>query len=144
MKVGFYQFDVKTLDKAFNLEKVAQKLDNVRFDLVVLPELFTSGYLLEPGIDLKPIAEKIPNGPTTEFMEALSEKNNAYLVGSIIEFDKGLYFNTAIITGPNGYIGKQRKIHITNFEKNLFYPGNSIEVFDTGSFKMGVMICFDI
>ena len=49
-----------------------------------------------------------------------------------------------MITGPNGYIGKYRKIHLFDTEKNCFDPGNlPLKVFDIAEAKVGVMICFD-
>ena len=49
-----------------------------------------------------------------------------------------------MVIGPNGYLGKYRKIHLFGTEKNCFDPGNSpLKVFDIGSARVGVMICFD-
>ena len=49
-----------------------------------------------------------------------------------------------MVIGPNGYLGKYRKIHLFGTEKNCFDPGNlPLKVFDIGSARVGVMICFD-
>ena len=44
MQVGFYQFDPKFGETANNLEMVTAKLEQADADLIVLPELFASGY----------------------------------------------------------------------------------------------------
>ena len=49
-----------------------------------------------------------------------------------------------MIIGPNGYLGKYRKIHLFDTEKNCFDKGDlPLKVFNIGSARVGVMICFD-
>jgi Predicted amidohydrolase len=49
-----------------------------------------------------------------------------------------------VIIGPNGYLGKYRKIHLFDTEKNCFEKGDlPLKVFNIGSARVGVMICFD-
>ena len=49
-----------------------------------------------------------------------------------------------MIIGPNGYLGKYRKIHLFGTEKNFFNQGDlPLKIFDIGSARVGIMICFD-
>ncbi|MEE8260694.1 MAG: nitrilase-related carbon-nitrogen hydrolase, partial [Nitrospinaceae bacterium] len=51
---------------------------------------------------------------------------------------------SAVIVGPQGFIGKFRKAHIFDSENNFFQPGDlPFTVFDAGFAKIGIMICFD-
>ena len=54
-------------------------------------------------------------------------------------------FNTAVLIGPQGFIGKYRKAHLWNLEKLWFTPGNTgFPVFDTPIGRIGMLICWDI
>lgn len=143
MKVGFYQFDIKFSQKEYNLNKVKNNLENRDFELMVLPELFTTGYLFSSKEELISLAENIPNGKTTKDLIKLAKKKNGYIVGGIAELDGEKVFNSAVVVGPQGYLGKHRKIHLTNFEKKLFNRGNDVFTFDINGVKIGVVVCFD-
>lgn len=143
MKVGFYQFDVKFGEKEMNIKKVSENLLKTDFDLIVLPELFNSGYLFTSKELLKEMAEEVPDGKTTEALIEVAEKMNGYIVAGIIEIDNGKIYNTAVVVGPEGFIGKHRKVHLSKYELNFFSRGKSFEVFEIGVAKIGIVTCFD-
>ena len=61
---------------------------------------------------------------------------------------KATIFNTAVIVGPKGFIGKYRKMYLTTHslfeEKRYFRPGYQADVFNTEFGKIGLSICYDI
>ena len=65
MRVGFYQFDPQFGDVAANLDAVTAKLEQADADLIVLPELFASGYQFVSQEEVLALAEPVPDGPTT-------------------------------------------------------------------------------
>ena len=72
-----------------------------------------------------------------------NEKKTSIIAG-IAEQDENRSYNSAVVIGPNGYLGKYRKIHLFGTEKNCFNQGNlPLKIFDIGSARVGVMICFD-
>jgi beta-ureidopropionase len=96
--------------------------------------------------------EHIPDGPTTERMQALAKETGMVLVVPMYEEDEkaqGIYYNTAAVIDADGsYLGKYRKTHIPQvkgfWEKFYFRPGNmGYPVFDTAVGKVGVYICYD-
>lgn len=130
-----------------NLEK-AEKLviEAVRSEakLIVLPELFSTGYRLdELYFDY---AEKIPDGSTVKRIETISKENHVYIIGAIVERSEitGLIHDTAFICGPSGFIGKYRKTHLWDKEKLYFTPGTNLNnVFNIGICRIGIMICYE-
>jgi predicted amidohydrolase len=65
-------------------------------------------------------------------------------VFGLAEKDGNELYNSAVLIGPEGYIGKYRKIHLFAEEKEFFQPGNmGLKVFDIGLARIGIMICFD-
>ncbi|TYR80509.1 hypothetical protein FZC66_09025 [Priestia megaterium] len=143
MKVATYQFDIRFGDKEFNLKKIDHSLENVNADLIVLPEFFTTGILFSGKEQILKQAELIPGDYTCNKLIEIASKHRCHLIGSIIEIDNGSLYNTAVVIGPDGYIGKQRKIHLPNYEKQFFAHGDELNVFNIKDTKVGVITCFD-
>lgn len=143
MKVGVYQFDIKIREVEKNITKVEEVLNGINSDLVVLPELFTTGYLFSNKEDLMKYSENIPNGNTIKRLEKIAKTKDMFIVGGLSEKEDNKIYNTAVLVGPEGYIGKYRKIHLTKFEKNLFDEGNEVKIFEVNDTKIGIAICYD-
>lgn len=119
--------------------------------ILCMQEIFTGPYFC-PSQDKKwyGLAEKIPDGPTTNLMQELAKKHKMVIIAPIYEEAMtGVYYNTAAVIDADGkYLGKYRKIHIPQvagfWEKFFFKPGNlGYPVFDTAYGKVGVYICYD-
>ncbi|MDZ7330633.1 MAG: acyltransferase [candidate division KSB1 bacterium] len=144
MKVGFIQFHVQFGDKQSNLNAVDRLMRQSRADLWVLPELFNTGYIFTSRGELENLAEPIPEGDTVQFLIGLAREQNTHIVAGIAEKHDDLFYNSAVLVNPNGVMGTYRKIHLFDREKNWFAPGNlPFRVWDIGSAKVGLMICFD-
>ena len=143
MKAMAVQLDVQHANAAANRARVADLLQGARADLVVLPELFTTGYLFSSAQQLRPLAEPV-GGATTQWLCQLAHQMDAHVVAGIAEVDGENLFNTAVVVNAHGVVGKHRKLHLTRLEKPLFAPGDTLEVFDVGGVRMGVLMCFDI
>lgn len=144
MKVGYYQFSPIFGDVARNLEKVAKKLSSARCDLMVLPELFASGYQFASREEVAALAEPVPDGATTRRLCEVARERSMHIVAGLPERDGNRYYNSAVVVGPKGVIGCYRKTHLF-FEETLFFtPGDSgFQVWDIGPATIGVMVCFD-
>ena len=113
-------------------------------DLFVLPELFTTGYQFVSREEAIALAENIPDGKTSQALLQLAKKINAVIVAGIAEREGDAVYNSALIVGPDGFIGRYRKAHLFDTEKEIFQPGNiPFKVFDLGFARVGIMICFD-
>ena len=143
-KAGFLQTCPEFGNVEANCRHVETELAQVDADLMVLPELFQTGYQFKNADEARALSESLPDGPTTRFLEGLSKKHNLFLVAGLAEVDGDTLYNSAVLTGPQGYIGKYRKAHIFDTEKRFFAPGNlPLPVFDIGTARVGIMICFD-
>lgn len=144
MRVSFYQFDIEFGEKKRNQKMVYGMLSDQNFDLLVLPELFTTGYSFLSKDEARTYAERIPEGESTRRMINFAAKTNAYVVGGIVERVGDKVYNSAMLVSPDGYIGKQRKVHLTKVELPIFDRGSDFTVFDLDGVKIGIVICFDI
>jgi predicted amidohydrolase len=144
MKAGSYQFAPAFGRKAENLKKVLSVLKEVNADLIVLPEFFATGYQFLSKDEVAELSEQIPNGYTTEFLSEISHQRGFYIVAGLPEREGERFFNSAVLTGPDGFIGVYRKTHLFFEEKLFFSPGDTgFKVWETEIGRIGVMICFD-
>lgn len=139
------QMDCTPYDKEKNLAHATSliaKAASQGAKLIVLPELFSTGYRVE--LKDRDLAEEIP-GQTTNHLQRLAEKFNVYIAAAVLEKgeDKIIY-DTAIIVGAEGLIGRQRKMHLWNGEKFRFGKGNSIGVIKLPFATVGLLICYEI
>lgn len=112
--------------------------------LVVLPELCVTGYRFADRGEAMTLAEEVPSGPASRALVALAETLGIYLVAGVAERDREDLFNSAILAGPGGYVGRYRKVHLWDNENTIFTPGNvGLPVFDTELGRLGMLICYD-
>lgn len=91
-------------------------------------------------------AELIPEGASTQLLIGKAKEKNMYIVWSMTERESEkleILYNTAVLVGPEGYVGKYRKVHQTAPEKPIYRRGHKFSVFDTEIGKIGLMICYD-
>lgn len=149
-RVAVVQFDPQVgIEKcAGNLRRsleLALEAVNGGANLIVLPELSNTGYFFSNRQDAFAHAEAVPDGPSVRCWIDFAREHNVYLVAGLAERDGMRLFNTGVLVGPDGFIGKYRKAHLWNLEKLWFTPGDlGFPVFDTPIGRIGLLICWDI
>ncbi|WP_158863017.1 nitrilase family protein [Leifsonia sp. AG29] len=114
--------------------------------IVVLPELASSGYVFSDHAELVEAAEA-PDGPTvTAATELAAELGIVVVVGFPEAGDDGLVYNSAVLADPSGVRAIYRKAHLWDSEKPAgFTPGDAPPpVVDTPFGRIAVMICYDL
>lgn len=114
-------------------------------DVVVLPELVTSGYLLASRAEAASVAITPGHQLFTDWA-AEAARGPAVVIGGFCERGQdGLLYNSAVLVDGSGVRGVYRKTHLWNTEKLLFEPGRQVPpVFDTLTGRIGVLICYDL
>ena len=144
LKVGFIQTSPVFGKVEKNIEQAVRQINKINAGLIVLPELFNTGYQFVDRKEAFNFAEEIPGGVTTQRLISAAQPRDVYIVSGIAEKSKGKLFNSAVFVGPKGYIGTYRKSHLFWNENNIFDKGDTgYLVFDIGIAKIGIMICFD-
>ena len=110
-------------------------------DLLCFPELNITGHAGHPAMVKD--AEGVPEGASVKELAGLAKELNIYICAGIAEDDAGIYYNTQFIVGPEGFIGKQRKIHPSGDEYFYFRGGTDTPVFDLPFARIGIVICYD-
>ena len=149
--VALAQMMCNVANKKSNLDIMKKNIEQAKkknANLVIFPELSLTGY---SNRDLTyELAEPVP-GPSTRFLEEIAKKEELYVVFGMPEHSekaRAVLFNTAVLLGPNGLIGKYRKMHLPTHsvfeEKRYFRLGYKAPVFETEIGKIGLMICYDL
>ncbi len=151
IKLALAQISSRREDKKSNLQKMKEltiKAKKQGADLIIFPEMALTGYVVKDQI--YQLAEKIP-GPSVENMQVIAKKNDMHIIFGMPELSEktqATIYNSAVFVGPNGFIGKYRKMYLPTHsvfeEKRYFRPGYQTAVFDTNLGKIGLSICYDI
>jgi len=144
MKISVIQFDPQFGDIADNISKMLKLIDSVKADVFVLPELCSTGYLFGSIEEVESLAENIEDSILIKRLHEVCLDKNCYICGGFAEAAEGFYYNSSFLLGPQGLIGKYRKVHLFLDEKKWFQPGNlGFPVWNIGNVRVGMMICFD-
>src|SRR2546426_1812715 len=110
-------------------------------DLIVLPETLT---YCGTGLSFAEVAEPVP-GPCTDYFRVLAKQHDLYIVAGLVERDRHLIYNVAVLIGPDGKVlGKYRKAALPRTEiEGGITPGDEYPVFNTRFGKLGMMVCYD-
>lgn len=150
-KLALAQISSKREEKAENIRKIERAVVRARkqsADLIIFPELSLTGYTVKDQI--YELAETIP-GPSSNIMENIARKAGMHIVFGMPELSEktcATIYNSAVLMGPNGFIGKYRKMYLPNHsvfeEKRYFRPGCRTTVFNTELGRIGLIICYDL
>ena len=133
-------------DPEKNKAEVAQLIlgqADPRASLIVLPELFATGYQFDSRTEVWDLSEP-ERGPTFSFLSDLSIKTGAVLVAGLpIRRNKGVS-NGALVVYGTTLLASYDKIHLFDEERDFFQEGTGpLPVISTPFGPLGVMICFD-
>jgi Predicted amidohydrolase len=150
-KLALCQVAAKREDKAANLAKIEElsiKAKAAGADLAVFPEMALTGYILSDQV--YGLAEQIP-GPSVAKVEEIAHKTGLHIVFGMPELSEkaqATVFNTSVLVGPKGYIGKYRKMYLPTHsvfeEKRYFRAGYEPAAFQTELGGIGLTICYDV
>ncbi len=143
MKVGYIQTSPFFGDKKRNFKEIEKLITELRADLIVLPELFATGYTFVSKEEALSLAED-NDGETAQFLIKVAQLTESVIVGGFIEKDGEKVYNSAMIVSEKGVIGTYRKLHLYFKEKFWFTPGDKpLKTYKINGVNIGVMICFD-
>ncbi len=150
--VALAQISCKVGDKKHNLNVMKKNIRQAKdkdANLVVFPELALTGYMCRDLV--YELAEPIPEGPSIRQLEEVTKKEDIHVIFGMLERSekaRATLYNTAVLLGPSGFIGKYRKTHLPTHsafeEKRYFRLGYQAPVFETDIGRLGLIICYDV
>lgn len=143
LHIAGIQTDLFWENPSKNLAFFEEKIDSLpeKTDLVVLPEMFTSGFTMTP----ENVAEKI-SGKTVCWMQEIATKKQLAITGSIVIKEKNNYYNKLIFIHPSGKIETYDKRHSFTLagEDKVYNSGNKKLIVEYKGWKICPLICYDL
>lgn len=143
MKISVIQSDIIWENKDLNFQNLSELVIPLfnNTDIVILPEMFNTGYSMNPGM----LAED-PDGETFRWMKDLSDRGNFGICGSYMVKEGTSFFNRWIFISRGNPVYKYDKRHLFTMggEKNLFTAGRSRLNFIFRDVKISAYICYDL
>lgn len=145
MKVAMVQMEVisgeidRNREHGFALTREAAK----QAEVIILPELWTSGYSLRQVADFAEPEE----GPTIQGLKNIATEFGVTIIGGSIAFRRGsAVYNGVCVVTPEGVVADYQKVHLFSLfkESRFFESGQSLCLFPVGEEQAGVAICYDL
>lgn len=142
MKIALLQYNVVWHNALANQEKVSLLLNQCSdADLVVLPEMFASGFTMKPA----DVAESM-QGSSVSFLKEEAQKRKQLIGGSLVIKENDNYFNRFVWTFPSGEVQYYDKKHrFTMAQEHEHYSaGDRQLVFSYKGISIKPLVCYDL
>ncbi len=142
IKIALIQEDLIWEDSNANtqlFEKYLDKIDGV--DVVVLPEMFNTGFTMEP----EKVAQKI-KGSTVRWMQDIAVENNYSVMGSMVIEEDGEFYNRFVMSYPCTDVKWYDKRHLFRMggENEKYAPGSQSVIFKYFGWRIRPLVCYDL
>ena len=146
VRIACCQIDPTIGDLAANAELIEAQIREavgVGADVIVLPELATSGYMFADADEARAVA-LTPADPTFAKWSAVA--GDSIVIGGFCEVgDDARLYNSAVMVDADGVVASYRKTHLWDREKLIFIPGDALPpVVKTKHGAIAVMVCYDL
>jgi omega-amidase len=143
MKLALIQSSLFWENPEKNREKLGEKIHAISesVDLIVLPEMFTSGFTMQPN----DVAETM-QGETITWLTLLAKAKNAAITGSLVIAENGNFYNRLVFVLPSGEIKFYDKRHLFTLagEDEVYTAGTKKLIIEYKGWKICPLICYDL
>ena len=146
LNLSLVQFNPDFGNISANISRIKNYCATIESDIIVFPELCTTGYFFQNKTETLKLAEN-SNGSTINSIQQIATKKNSIIIFGFIEEDQGKVYNSAVIVMPDKSKSRiYRKTHLFYKERFCFDAGDSgffvIEDKEK-DIRIGTMICYD-
>ncbi|WP_272150505.1 amidohydrolase [Tenacibaculum aiptasiae] len=143
LKIALIQADLVWENPTENRNRFQEKIMAISdtIDLIILPEMFTTGFSMTP----ENIAETM-EGNTVNWMLKLAKEKNCAITGSIIITENDNYYNRLLFVHPSGKVESYDKKHTFTLagEHEVYTAGKTKNIIDYKGWKICPLICYDL
>lgn len=143
MNVALIQTDIIWENPSENRKNLEEKIKalNESIDLIVFPEMFTSGFTMHPNL----VAETM-NGVTVLWLKNIAKTKNCAITGSLVIVENGNLYNRMVFVFPNGEIQHYDKKHLFTLagEDKIYTSGKEKVIVNYKDFKICLQVCYDL
>lgn len=143
LKVAIIQTDLVWENPEENRRLLNDKLNALspEVDVVVLPEMFTSGFTMHPNA----VAETM-EGKTIVWLKDIAKEKQLLIIGSLVITENNNFYNRMVCVEPSGNITQYDKRHTFTLagEHKVYTAGSKKVTFNYKGFKICPLICYDL
>lgn len=142
MIISLIQTSLAWEDAPANRDRFTNLIEGIEAtDLIVLPEMFSSGFSMNPSA----VAETMA-GETVAWMQHIAKSKNSAVTGSLVIEEDGNYYNRLIFVYPDGELKTYNKRHLFTYaEEDKFYTkGTEKLIVDYKGWKICPLVCYDL
>lgn len=141
LNITLVQYDICWMDVQANLDFLERQLKPLKTDVIVLPEMFNTGFSMQP----KQVAETM-DGKTMQWLQKMAKQLDCALCGSLCIEESGAYFNRFVFVSPNEIVRIYDKRHLFGYggEQEVFTSGNDRVLIAYKGFKIQPFVCYDL
>ena len=143
VKIAAVQLEAASAPVGERLERAERRVVEAAgagAQLIVLPELFNTGYDYAESNYLR--AER-PDGPTLTWMRSTASRLGLHLAGSLMLVDHDEVYNALLLCAPDGRLWRYDKRYPWGWERAYFCGGRGVTVADTDLGRIGMLVCWD-
>ena len=143
MKIAIIQAPLIWENPKENRNYFEDKINSIQeeIDLVVLPEMFSTGFTMQP----ENVAETM-EGETISVLKSLAKAKNTAITGSLIIRENGKFYNRLVFVFPSGEVKKYDKRHLFSLagEEKIYASGIEKLIVEYKGWKICPLICYDL
>lgn len=143
MKISIIQSSLFWENPTANRNYFDKKINSIteKVDLIVLPEMFTTGFTMNPSV----VAETM-KGETVLWLQSLAKAKNSAITGSIVITENNNYYNRLLFVFPSGEIQFYDKRHLFTLagESKVYTKGNQKLIVEYLGWRICLLICYDL
>lgn len=142
LRVTLVQANQKWEDKAANFENYSRLLDSIETDLIVLPEMFQTGF----SMNTTEMAEDLESSKSIEWLKQLAIEKKCAVYTSLMISRDGKIYNEGVFVQPNqrtSYYSKRKTFGLAG-ENEHFASGNDETIVDYLGWNIQLQICYDL
>jgi predicted amidohydrolase len=147
IRIAGVQMNPKIMEVKENFNKIVLQIKTAAHDgakLIVFPECALTGYAYRSLDEATPFMETVP-GSSTDKLITYCKELGVYVVVGLLEIMGNKHFNTAVLIGPEGIIGRHRKKHLPfmGVDRFLDRSDEPFQVYKTTVGNIGMHICYE-
>lgn len=143
LKIAIVQSDLIWHNPKQNRDNFTNKIIQINHsvDVIVLPEMFTSGFTMQP----EHVAETM-QGTTVKWMKEIAKKTNSAICGSLVILENNNHYNRFVFVTPDGNIEYYDKRHTFTLagEDKVYKAGKNKLIIDYKGWKICPLVCYDL
>lgn len=143
MKIAIFQTKLAWENPAVNRKFIEEYFlnEDETFDLFILPEMFTSGFTMNPSAVAEPM-----DGETMTWLKGLAKAKNCAITGSLVIKEDGNFYNRMVFIFPSGEVQFYNKRHLFTLagEEKIYTKGTEKVIVNYNNWNICLQICYDL